>query len=219
MYLLDLNAAKGTALKEEWLHKYPSLQIGMNWPVVIGVDYASAVDKLKDRERDYFTIAVVKEVPGGGGVLVDGYRGRLLQGEAEEKLKSFVQMYQSTRLVSMEAIGKGEEFVNLLVRTAAFPIHRVTSHRGTKGQRYEKVMVPLFRNGNMWITDQACDFITHFIDEWLTYPNQRHDDSLDAVYMAIMAMTNLAAKREMPDDIPLFERVKKSNPFNSLGRA
>ena len=66
MMFLDLEATKGLTLKKEWLHYYPADQVDPSWPVYLGVDYASTRDKLKQRNRDFCSIAIMRAIPGGG---------------------------------------------------------------------------------------------------------------------------------------------------------
>ncbi|MEK6256557.1 MAG: hypothetical protein N2C13_04465 [Chloroflexota bacterium] len=188
MYMLDLKAAAGVHLKREWLHTYPIEKIDPSWPVVMGVDYASVADQLKGGKRDYYTVAVGRVLPGGAGVvLVDGYRGKVSQGEAEEQLKMMWSLYPTTQLSGVEAVGKGEEFYNLLLRSSSMPI--VPYHPGgkTKGQRFERGMSPLFQFNRVWIANVDTAFIRAFREEWLSWPYGEHDDTLDAVYWMLRA--------------------------------
>lgn len=219
MFLLDLEAASGQNLRREWLHAYPANEIGTTWPVNIGVDYASTADKLKDKERDYFTIAITRDIPGGGSVLVGGIRKHLSQGEAEEQIKSVAGMYPTLKMIGVEAIGKGEEFYYLLLRNTSLPIRPVKHGRKSKGERFQRQMAPLFMSGRMWVTDQHDEFIKHFIDEWLTFPNGEHDDCLDAVYMAMACSKGALMPPMEKDDLPPIKRIKQENPYAQLGRA
>jgi hypothetical protein len=54
-------------------------------------------------------------------VLVDGFRDRVSQGEAEQKLKALASVYNPV-LVGVENIGKGEEFYGLMLRTSSLPL-------------------------------------------------------------------------------------------------
>lgn len=220
MFLLDLTAAQGKVLKKEWLHEYPSDKVGGSWPVYIGLDYASVKDKIEDVNRDYFTIAVIKGIPGGGGILVDGYRGQLLQAEAESIAISWGLKYPYLKQMTAEAIGKGEEFHNLLMRKAPFPVIPIRYHRRSKGERFEKGMAPYFYNSQLWVSDQPNDFINEFKKEWVAFPDPgTHDDCLDAVYMCTLGMQGqLSTMREDYTDVPRYEKKRQENPYCAFGR-
>jgi hypothetical protein len=166
MYLLDLAAASGAHLRREWLNRYPFSQIDPDWGVVMGVDYASTADKLRDNRRDYFAVAIGRALPGGAGVvLVDGYRGRVSQGEAELRLKQLSERYPTTEFIGVEALGKGEEFYHLMLRTSHLPIRQVHPGRSSKGERFEKGMAPLFQFRRAWISDVETPFLRAFEQE------------------------------------------------------
>ena len=206
MYLLDLTAAAGAHLKAEWLHKYPSEKIHSSWPCYFGVDYASSADKLRSGDRDYFAVAIGRLLPGGGMVLVDGYRERVSQGEAEQKLKALAEIYTPV-LIGVENVGKGEEFYGLMLRTSNLPLMPCHTGRKSKGERIEKQMAPLFEYSRAWISDAETPFIQAFTREWLLWPNDDHDDTLDAVYwMCSIAQGNLMPRNDVVD----FEVRKKS---------
>lgn len=201
MYLLDLSAAEGIELKKEWLHVYPKEDISETWPVVIGVDYASTADKLRDRGRDYFALAVGRLVPGGGVILVDGFRGHVSQGEAIEKTRGFAAAYATTSLIAVEAVGKGEEFYYLLLHNSRAPLMPAQTGNRSKGARFQKQMAPLFQMGRAWITDQKSPFLEAFKNEWVQWPNSEHDDTLDAVYYMTLAATQMGGLAPPPEDL------------------
>lgn len=192
MMLLDLEATKGINLKAEWLHSYPASEINPSWPVFFGIDYASTADKLKDKERDYFALAIVRAIPGGGLVLVDGYRGHISKGEALDLVISYWALYPTLQRIGVENIGKGEEFYNDLVLAndatgRVPPLMPITHGRRSKGERFEQWLGPRFQMSRIWIADRPTAFLNEFKNEWLLWPNAAHDDCLDGVYMAAVA--------------------------------
>jgi hypothetical protein len=225
MYLCDVTAIEGVHLKREWLNIYPHEKIDAQWPVVMGVDYASTADKLLDGKRDFFTIAIGKAIPGGAGIiLVDGYRGQVSQGEAEHKLKEFWGLYPRTQIIGIEAVGKGEEFYHLMLRSSRLPVKAESPGRKNKGQRFEKGMAPLFQFSRAWITDMPNKFVDNFVIEWVQWPFGEHDDCLDAVYwMLYTGMQHLQGDRFMPgthDPVEVFKasRPKVDNPYEGIAR-
>jgi len=192
MFLLDLEAAKGINLKAEWLHEYPSSEIGISWPVFFGIDYASTADKLKDRDRDYFVLAILRAIPGGGLVVVDGVRRHMSKGEALDTTLGYWAQYPTLRRIGVENIGKGEEFYNDLLLTKDLngrvpPLMPVKHGRKSKGERFENWLAPRFQAARVWVADRDTEFLREFRNEWVTWPNAPHDDCLDGVYMAAAA--------------------------------
>jgi phage terminase large subunit-like protein len=192
MMLLDLEATKGLHLKMEWLHEYPAKEINPSWPVIMGNDYASTADKLRDKDRDYFTLAIFRAIPGGGIVLVDGYRGKISKGEALEVVAGYAGIYPTLVKIGVENIGKGEEFYNDLLLTndlngKPMPLMSIKHGRKSKGDRFENWLAPRFQAGRVWVSDTPTPFIQAFRNEWALWPNAEHDDTLDAVYMGAFA--------------------------------
>jgi hypothetical protein len=206
MYLCDLTALKGNVLKGDWLHTYPAEQIGADWPVYFGVDFASSDDQLKEGKHDYFALAIGKAIPGGGVVLVDGIRGKWPAAESMARLVSFRAKYPALDLVGVEKWGSGKTFKDMLIYNTDLPVIQCPyegSPTKSKGQRYqaEGGLAPMFVDGRMWVTsqpppDQGGEFIQAFKDEWVGWDGNAsitgHDDSLDAVYwMAYVAQGHL----------------------------
>lgn len=224
MMLLDLEATKGINLKKEWLHEYPANEIGHSWPVVLGVDYASTADKLRNKDRDYFTLAIKRVIPGGGMVLVDGYRGHLSKGEALQKVQSIAAIYPTLAMIGVENIGKGEEFYNDLVFLDdiygnPLPLMSVSHGRKSKGERFENWLAPKYQMGRLWITDTPTPFVHEFINEWLTWPNSRNDDCLDADYMATVAGEGYLPSTAERSGRTGRNKTKEKNPYAVLAGA
>ena len=213
MYLLDLAAAAGAHLRREWLNRYPLSRIDPDWPVVLGVDFASTADQLKSRNRDYFAVAIGRALPGGTGiVLVDGYRGKVSQGEAVMRIQQIAERYPSLEMIGVEAHGKGEEFYHLLLRSSYLPLQPTYTGRASKGERFEKGMGPLFQTKRAWVSDVETPFLRAFEQEWVSWPHGRHDDTLDAVFwMLYVGSPHLMS--------PTRTAPKRKNPFAQLGRS
>lgn len=215
MILLDLERAGGKELRREWLHTFPYAEIRQDWPVYIGVDYASSVDKadLAD-DRDYCAISWGRGIPGGGVVLEGGFRDRLSQGEAEMKLKSIAEMFgPRLQLVTIEAVGAGKEFYSLMVRNSSLPVFEGKPGDKSKGIRFQKEMAPHFEFSRVWVSDGADPYLAEFTNEWVGFPLASHDDTLDATYWMLRgAIGNLMPTLDS-DSLPGLEPEQEENPF------
>jgi phage terminase large subunit-like protein len=221
MFLLDLEAANGVNLKGDWLHEYPASEINPSRPVIFGIDYASTADKARDKDRDYFTLAIGRAIPGGGLVLVDGVRARVSKGEALDTTIGYWAVYPTLKRIGVEKIGKGEEFYNdlLLLRDLngkVPPLMPITHGRRSKGERFENWLAPRFQAARVWISDAATPFLREFRNEWLTWPNATHDDCLDGVYM--MAAAGEGFMPGKAERTITGEKKKAENPLFAFGR-
>ena len=219
MYMLDLNAAAGKELKAEWLHEYQSDKVGQTWPVVLGVDYASTADKLKGQDRDYFAVSIGRMMPGGGMVLMDGFRDHLSQGEAEQKVKAIAAMYTGQLTgIGVDVGGKGEEFFSRLVMTTTLPLIPVPHKNIPKGKKFQEQMAPHFQMGRCWISDAPTEYLNEFRGEWVGWEaGAANDDTLDATWCMMYAgQENLAPEYFGGDDNPIpVESIPEPNPFNA----
>jgi hypothetical protein len=226
MYLCDLNSLKGMVLKEEWLHEFKHEEIGYNWLTYFGVDFASSDDKLREDERDYFALAIGKAIPGGGGVLVDGLRGKWPSAESMGHLQAFAVKYPSLRTVGVEKWGKGETFKDMLLyntRLPVLPMPLLGTPVKSKWQRYqaEGGLAPMFTDGRLFITDEPNEFVKAFKDEWVGWDGTRsktgNDDCLDAVYWMAMVMSgSLLPKGPVGSGQ---KKPKQSSPYDALTHA
>ena len=229
MYLLDLEAAKGKNLKWEWVSSYPFEMIKPDWPMFMGVDYASTLDRLpreKRQKRDYCAIVWGVITPSRNLVIMDGINKHMLQSEAYQKVISLVQTFPYLKSIGMESIGKGEEFVTLMQMAPIFmPIMPIDSHKGkdrTKGGRFENTLAEMFRFGRIMISDRETEFLKTFKDQWVSWDssNKFHDDTLDAVYMMVRAAEGFISVPQLqPTSVmsPVFMKKKKQvSPWSRL---
>lgn len=191
MMLLDIKAIMGQVLKVNWLHTYPYDKIDPMWPKVFGVDYASTQYEIGEKEKDRFSIGVECMIPGGGAIVIDGFVGNVSQGEAELKLMQWAGMYKPIR-IGVEDLGAGREFYSRLIRNPNLPVVPSKVGNKSKGVRFEKELAPLFEFNKIMLSSQDNEFLKEFRDEWVSYPNGKHDDTLDSVWHATkQALPNL----------------------------
>lgn len=232
MYLNDLAMAEGSLLKLEWLHDYPAADISKTWPVVIGVDYASVMDKLSEEDRDYFALSVGRILPGGGGVLVDGFVDHVSQGQALMLVRSWAMQYPTTILVVVEAMGKGEEFYYALLNNSSLPLLKAKTGHFNLMRHVKDQLAPMFEFARLWVSDAKTDYLKAFEQQWIEQPHTDHDDLLAATYymaVGMVQMGGLAPPGEMVGGIAedsWFEDADKEakadalvDPWVSLGRA
>jgi len=223
MYLCNLEMMKGIALKKEWLSYYPKEDIDPSWPVYFAIDFASTEDKLKDRDRDYFALAIGRAIPGGGIVLTGGFAAKISTGESLVKVQALAAQYPTLKMIGVEKWGKGEEFKNQLLHSTELPILPLPLKGATvhsKGKRFQEGLAPKFMMGRMWIQDVKDKFISDFEDEWIGWDGGKsrtgHDDRLDAVYwLSEVARAPIqkainAEKRKEPKET--------KNPYADVGR-
>lgn len=224
MYLCDMNAMQGRVLRAEWLHVFEREKVHPSWPVYFGIDFASTEDKLKDKERDYFALAVLAAIPWGGAVLIDGFREHLGFFEAVERVRAFASKYPTLVTVGVEKWGSGEKFKEALLYNSSLPVIPFPFDGApvrSKGQRYQGELAPMFIDGRLWITEDG-EFIKRFKEEWVSWDGGKtatgHDDCLDAVYIAAgVAQGYLAPKVKNPS-LEFSHSRGLASPWAGLGR-
>lgn len=217
MYLLDLTHAKNRVLKYT---KYPSSEVRYNWPMVGGTDYASNRDAMKNAsgQGDYFAIAYVAKLPGGGAIVVDGVVDRCTQAQGESYMLRAQEIFPLWQGNGVEAVGKGDDFVQVLMRHPMLRIVPMGTGGRSKGVRIERELSPWLENGTLRISDAETPFLNELRRELDGYPNVDHDDCIDAVYYACRMIPEVFV---MPvENLEIKEFIKKKrerNPFLALG--
>src|SRR3990172_1843091 len=131
--------------------------------------------------------------------------------------------YQDRLLfMGVEKQGKGEEYYNVMLRSAPFPVRDMTPGNMSKGKRFENQMAPLFKQGKVRVSNEPDNrFLDQFLGEWLAWDGTGHyfDDCLDAVYYAVALIKGFI--KPSAEDIPgvrsIFDSVTK-NPLFKFAR-
>ena len=220
MFLLDTNAASNRVFT---YMSYPSTEIDWRWPMVGGVDYAGTADVAinKSGRNDAFAMAYVAKLPGGGAVVVDGVHDRCTQAQAEIHVKSADNIIPNYLGAIVEGDGKGEDFYQVLYRNPGIKLIAMKKTRGRgKASRLERELQPWLAIGRVRISDAETPFLNALRHELNTYPNNTHDDCMDAVYWALRGMPDVLQMPSYEDELPsIRRREKKENPLLALGRA
>lgn len=201
MFLLDLTKAQNRVFKYQ---EFPSSQVRYGWPVVGGCDYASNRDygKIAEGKGDYFALAYLAKLPGGGAVVVDGVLDRCTQGQAEVYLKQAQAIFTNYIGTAIESVGKGDDFVQVVMRNPGLRIIPQHSGRLKKDRRLMIGMQPWMENGTIKVSDAESPFLNELRRELNDYPQSPHDDALDAVYYALRLMPDVLRMPEIGDELP-----------------
>jgi predicted phage terminase large subunit-like protein len=217
MFMLDLSA------RHKQFFKFQTMDhdnVRSSWPVVAGVDYAGVRENLfkKDTgDRDYFAIAYVAKLPGGGAVVINGVLEKCSQAEAEGYVMRGQNMYPNYLNAIVESDGKGEDFIQVVMRNPNMKIiPRKTGGKG-KDSRF-MIMQPWLESGQVRISNAESPFLNELRKELNTYPLCRYDDALDALYYALLGIKDVLSvpsiEAEIPEYIP--EEKKMGNPIYAV---
>jgi hypothetical protein len=220
MFLLDLSASKNKVYNYQL---YPSSEIRFTWPIVAGVDYAGSMDEWKNKAgiNDYFAIAIVAKLPGGGAVVVDGVLEHCTQAEAENYLVGVQQMYDDlgTYIYAVvEGDGRGEDFIQVVKRNPGMKIVPMKTGGKSKDNRLVKQMSPWLASGMVRVSDAETPFLRQLRRELDRPESVQNDDARDALYWALRGMPEVLNMPMDDDELPNTKKKKRAkNPFSSLG--
>jgi predicted phage terminase large subunit-like protein len=217
MFMLDLSARK------QQFFKYMVMdndKVNSSWPVVAGIDYAGVRENLfrKDTgERDYFAIAYVAKLPGGGAVVMNGVLEKCSQAEAEGYVMRGQNMYPNYLNAIVESDGKGEDFIQVIMRNPNMKV--IPRRTGGKGKNTRfTIMQPWLESGQVRISNADTPFLHELRKELDTYPLCRYDDALDALYYALIGMKDVLSTPAIEDELPDYKPKEKKggNPIYAV---
>jgi hypothetical protein len=220
-YLLRREAMQGSHLKAGWLHEYDHKEIRPEWPRYIGIDYMSVAKAQLTKGRDYFALSVFAMHPQEFLILENGYRGQVTRADAEQIAIEWGNRYNDRgqlRVMSIENLGKGEEFANWMLSNAPFHVKPQGVKNKSKGERFEIEMAPLFRGAKVRISDTdlepAASYIQTVRYEWVSWSGDEtasHTDTLDSMYHGILGARFRIKPRD--EDRPSGKKKTEDNPY------
>lgn len=217
MFLLDLTASQNKVFRYQ---TFPHANIRFTWPIMAGVDYAGTRENLtqkKTGERDYFAIAYVAKLPGGGAVVIDGVLDKCSQAEAEGYVNRGQEMYPNYINAVVEGDGKGDDFIQVITRNPRMKIVPMKTRGKGKEARLVRQMAPWLESGMVRISDAETPFLVELRKELDMYPMSRYDDALDALYWALRGMPDVLVMPRDEDELPLLKPKKREHPFEGVG--
>jgi hypothetical protein len=216
MFMLDLTASQNKIYKYQL---YPASEIRFTWPIVAGVDYAGTMDPAKNKtgKNDYFAIAYVAKLPGGGAVVVDGVLAHCTQAEAEGYVVSGQNSYPNYLVAVVEGDGKGEEFIQVARRNPGIKMRPEKTGGKSKSNRLITQMSPWLESGMVRISDAETPFLSELRKELDMPESARYDDARDALYWALRGMPDVLMIPKDEDELPATEKKKKTgNPVYAV---
>jgi predicted phage terminase large subunit-like protein len=214
MILLDLTASQNRVFKYQ---SFPNSNIRFTWPIIAGVDYAGTRDNLlkkKTGDRDYFAIAYVAKLPGGGAVVIDGVLDKCSQTEAEGYVNRGQQIYDNYITAVVEGDGKGDDFIQVITRNPNLKVRPMKTRGKGKEARLVRHMSPWLESGMVRISDAETPFLVELRKELDMYPMCRYDDALDALYWALRGIPEVLRMPVDDDELPVYgPKEKKENPY------
>lgn len=214
MYLLDLSKTNNTTFKYQL---YPSHAVNALWVMVGGIDYAGTIDPKSSNQTDWFALCYVAKHPEGGAVVVDGVLERCTQSQAEEYALRAQEIFPNWQIAVVEGDGKGEEFVQVMMRHPSFKLLPLKTGGHGKNERLVIQMSPWLESGRVRISDGNSPFLNELRKELDQFPFCAHDDALDALYWALRAIPDVLQVKEAKNSISGIKK-KRANPFSGLGK-
>jgi len=212
MYLLDLSKTTNSIFKYQL---YPATAINPKWAIIGGIDYAGTM--LKKTNTDYFAMAYIAKHPEGGAVVVDGVLDRCTQSQSEQYALRAQEIFPNWQFSVVEGDGKGEEFIQMMMRHPKFRILPMKTGGKGKDERLVRQMSPWLESMRVRISDANTPFLNELRRELDQYPLSEHDDALDAIYWGLRGMPDVLQVHE-EESIPSTKKKRRHNPFNAVGR-
>ena len=184
-YLLDLKKASEIPLR---YFTFSHAKIETGWVAAAGVDYASQMAATSSRPgRSHYALAYGLIRPVGGVVIYDGILGQFSQEDCEFYTAQAQTLFENFRGTVVEAIGKGEEHYNTMMRRPGLKLVPYKSHRKSKPDRLVMDLGPHLQRGSLLLSDLDSPFLNTARRFAESYPAVTNDDPgwdvWDSIYL------------------------------------
>lgn len=222
MYLLNLELSRETGLP---FQHYPSEYVDPTWQYSAGCDFASVrdrfVSKVQLKNRTYFALCYGAKLPTGGAVVTGGLHGHYTQAQGEAAIEKIQNVFANFTTTVIEDDGKGEEFVNVLLRKPHLKIRPMLTRGVAKRTRQEK-MGAWLETGVVKISDADTPFLNLLRAALDNYPDG-NDDVRDALYWFLRSIPEVLVipSGEGEADLPepkMPDRKKHKNFIQAMAK-
>ena len=217
---IDLKKASEIPLR---FYQFPHVSIDISWIAAAGVDYASQMAATAARPgRSHYALAYLFIRPSGGVIVYDGILGQFSQEDCEFYTAQAQELFENFRGTVVEAIGKGEEHYNTMMRRPGLKLVPYKSHRKSKPDRLVMDLGPHLQRGSLLISDADTDFLKtarRFAEQFPAVTNDDPGwDVWDAIYLGSSILVQGLIAGSKSDD--LAEYVHKTpSPWGKIAHS
>ena len=219
-YLLDLKKAGEIPLR---YYPFPHGNIDLTWVSAAGVDYASQMAATSARPgRSHYALAYGLMRPSGGVIIYDGVLGQFSQEDCEFYTAQAQDLFENFRGTVVEAIGKGEEHYNTMMRRPGLKLVPYKSHRKSKPDRLVMDLGPHLQRGSLLISDADTPFLNVVRRFAESFPAVTNDDPgwdcWDAIYLVSTILVQGLIAGTKSDELQ-FKEPKKPSPWGKIAHS
>lgn len=168
----------GNIISHEWINYYTNLPKLNNY--IISCDPAIS----KHDTRDSTAIIIGGQASDGNIYIVDYINEQMSFGETINKLESLINKWNPEQ-VRIEQVGFSEAFITELKIKSPTTLIKGIKPKGDKESRLREVS-PIFENGLVFFKQNHGKII----DQLLLFPEDRHDDLVDAIQIFLSYYKN-----------------------------
>lgn len=176
----------GDIFKREWMQYYKVLPSKLD-KIVLSWDMT-----FKDKSTSDFVVGQAWGFKGADRYLIDQVRDRMSFTQTLKAFKAFKNKHPEATEILVEDKANGTAIIDTLKReiSGIIPV----DPKGTKIARAEAVS-PQFEAGNVYLPENK-HFTGDVVEELVKFPNDKHDDIVDA---ASQALSRCNTKRKKPN--------------------
>jgi len=167
-------SSEDAVIKYDWLRFYDEAPQGLRR--FMGVDMSAG-----DSKGDYFVIVIIGISENGDIYVLDMIRTHATLFRQFDLIRELAEKWEPIK-IGIEANAMQKLFTDELIRSTTLPITPIKSSID-KMSRVEQMSV-LFETGRVYIPSRGFEVL---IDELLTFPRGKYDDTVDALSFAILA--------------------------------
>lgn len=192
LYQQKPTAAEGNIIKREWIQYYdspPSLDRFQK--IIISCDLT-----FKGTNKNDYVVLQVWGLMGSGRYLLDQVRQRFSFTETLTAIKNLSLKWPQARAKLIEEKANGAAVIDSLKRE--IPGLIAINPKASKEERVYKV-TPYFEARNIYLpSTRIANWIEDTVEEWVSFPNAKHDDTVDAMSQALdyLQVNNLILLRQ-----------------------
>jgi predicted phage terminase large subunit-like protein len=185
LYQQRPSASEGNIVQRSWLKYYQCLPAQFD-------DYVMSWDMaFKESQNSDYVVGQVWGRVGGEFYLIDQVRDRMNFPSTLQAFKAMVKKYPEIKTKLIEAKANGQAVIDSLCKQIYGIIPVIPQE--SKEARLAAIS-PLFEAGNVYLPGDAI-WVHDFIEELVSFPNAKNDDSVDATSQALSHMSNV---RQIP---------------------